>query len=111
MSEPNRGIGQLVVERAPDGDRLVLKLRGELDLASAGSLESELQAAASDGFRDLVIDLSGLAFMDSTGIGLLVRAQVAAQENQHKLSLRRGPAQVQRVLEITGLADRMPFEN
>ncbi len=111
MTSPGGTLGPLVIERVPDGDRLVISLRGELDLASAPALASELYDAASDGFDQLVVDLSGLDFMDSTGLSVLLEAQRAADTDHHGFSLRRGPAQVQRVFEVTGLVDRLPFED
>jgi ABC-type transporter Mla MlaB component len=49
--------------------------------------------------------------MDSTGIALLIRAQRTANENRKTFSLQRGPAQVQRVLELTGALERVTFNN
>ena len=111
MSNPDGALGPLVVECLPDGDRLVISLRGELDLATAPALASQLDEAGSDGFQELVVDLSGLDFMDSTGLSVLLAAQRAADSKRHGFSLRRGPAQVQRVFEVTGLLDRVRFED
>ncbi len=101
----------LQIGRSSAADRLVLALRGELDLASAPLLEQELRDAEAGDRRHVVIDLSALEFMDSTGIELLVRAQRSADRNGHHVSLRRGPAQVQRLFELTGLVGLFAFEN
>ncbi|MEO8969130.1 MAG: STAS domain-containing protein [Solirubrobacteraceae bacterium] len=111
MPESDVALEQLTIERTVDGNRLVLSLAGELDLATAPALKAVLEDAQSDGLSHLVIDLSGVQFMDSTGITVLAAAQRAADENQHSLSLRRGSAQVQRVLKITGLLERLTFED
>jgi anti-sigma B factor antagonist len=111
MSEFGLMPEHLKIERTADGDRLVLALYGELDLASAPALKSELHDAESNGFSHLVTDRSELEFMDSTGIALLIRAQRTANENRKTFSLRRGPAQVQRVLELTGALERVTFDN
>ncbi|MGH2897066.1 MAG: STAS domain-containing protein, partial [Solirubrobacteraceae bacterium] len=55
----------------------------------------------------IVVDLSGLKFIDSTGIRLLVMASARCADG--RFSLLRGPKQVHRVFEITDLADRLPF--
>lgn len=111
MPESDVALEQLTIERTVDGNRLVLSLAGELDLATVPALKAVLKDAQSDGLSHLAIDLSGVQFMDSAGITVLAAAQRAADENQHTLSLRRGPAQVQRVLEITGLLERLTFED
>jgi anti-anti-sigma factor len=103
--------GQLVVESRTDADVVVLVLRGELDLTSAPAFEKELLAAEASNPRRLVIDLSGLEFMDSTGLRALLLARERAQSNRHQLALRRGPRQVQRVLELTKTLDAFVFED
>ena len=85
----------------------VIELSGELDLDGAPQLEEELRSAESGDATAIVVDLSGLEFIDSTGIRLLVLAAERLPEG--RLSLLRGPAQVHRVFELTDLADRLPF--
>lgn len=103
--------GQLVIEKTLEQDAVVLALSGELDLASAPMLERELREAEATGPRRLVIDLAGLAFMDSTGLQALLRARERANNNDHQLALRRAPHQVQRVFELTKTADAFTFED
>jgi anti-anti-sigma factor len=57
----------------------------------------------------IVIDIAGLTFMDSTGVRLLVNAAARTHKGGHRLALRRGDATIQRVLQITGLEDTLPF--
>jgi anti-sigma B factor antagonist len=103
--------GQLVIEKTQDADGVVLALSGELDLASAPVLERELRDAEATGPTRLVIDLAGLAFMDSTGLQALLRARERANntDGPHQLVLRRAPHQVQRVFELTKTADAFTF--
>jgi anti-sigma B factor antagonist len=103
--------GQLVVESKSDGDAIVLLLQGELDLTSAPIFERGLRAAEAATPARLVIDLSGLEFMDSTGLRALLLARERAGVESHKLTLRRGPRQVQRVLELTKTVDAFEFED
>jgi anti-sigma B factor antagonist len=103
--------GQLVIEKTHEADAIVLVLSGELDLASAPSLERELREAEATGPDRLVIDLGGLAFMDSTGLQALLRARERASTNDHRLSLRRAPHQVQRVFELTKTVDAFTFDD
>ena len=103
--------GQLEIESAVGADEVVLFLRGELDLTSAPAFEKELRAVEANNPRRVVIDLSGLEFMDSTGLRALLLAREQAQTNRHQLVLRRGPRQVQRVLELTKTLDAFVFED
>ena len=103
--------GQLVIEKTQEDEAIVLILSGELDLASAPTLERELREAEAANPSRLVIDLAGLAFMDSTGLQALLRARERANANGHKLSLRRAPHQVQRVFELTKTVDAFTFDD
>jgi anti-anti-sigma factor len=103
--------GQLVIEKSQEQDSVVLALSGELDLASAPVLERELREAEATSPSRLVIDLAGLAFMDSTGLQALLRARERANTNGHQLALRRAPHQVQRVFELTKTVDAFTFED
>lgn len=97
------------VERAPDA--LVLSLYGELDLASAPQLNRELLSAESAGEKNVVIDLSGLQFMDSTGLHALLSAHQRSCANGHRISLLRGPSSVHRVFELTHTAELFEFDD
>jgi anti-sigma B factor antagonist len=104
--------GQLVIESKTEGDRvIVLALHGELDLTSAPVFERELRTAESASPLRLVLDLSALDFMDSTGLRALLLARERAGGEGHTLMLRRGPRQVQRVLELTKTIDAFEFED
>ncbi len=72
--------------------------------------DRELEQVALSSPGRLVIDLSGLSFMDSTGLRALLQAREQASANQHELVLRRGPRQVQRVLELTKTDEVFTFE-
>jgi anti-sigma B factor antagonist len=109
VSEPLPG--QLTIRRTRDARGEVLVLCGELDLASAPEVELHLREFVSTMNGRLLIDLSGVDFMDSTGLALIVGAQRAADANGHDLVLRRGPSQVQRLFELTGLLERFAFED
>ncbi len=101
--------GELIVSSRRDGDVHTIALAGELDLATAGRVEQEIKRVEATDARSIVVDLSGLAFMDSTGIRVLVGADARSRAHSERLALRRGPAAVQRVIELTGLTDLLPF--
>ena len=89
----------------------VVSLEGELDVAGAELLEQELARIGGDpACRGLVLDLSRLEFMDSTGLRLVVLADARARENGRPLVLVRAGESVQRVFEMTRMDDRLRFE-
>ena len=103
--------GQLQIESRSENHDVVLSLRGELDLTSVVIFEHELREVEATGPSRVVIDLAGLDFMDSTGLRALLQARERAKSEGHELALRRGPRQVQRVLELTRTLDVFTFED
>ncbi|HEY5317850.1 MAG TPA: STAS domain-containing protein [Solirubrobacteraceae bacterium] len=99
----------LAVRCTADARGTVLELAGELDLESAPELDRRLRELEAANPVLLLIDLSRLEFMDSSGLAVIVRAGRAARTNGHRLSLRRGTAQVQRLFELTGVLERFTF--
>jgi anti-anti-sigma factor len=97
------------LEGDPQGVRITLV--GEVDLATAPELDRLLDQLAEGEPGRLLIDLTGVEFMDSTGLASIVRALHAAEANGHRLSVQRGSPQVQRLFELTGLVDRLTFED
>jgi anti-anti-sigma factor len=91
-----------------DGERSVLALAGELDLATIDDVRARLDALQAER-RAVVLDLDGLTFMDSTGIRLVLQAAQDAERTGWDFSITRGSAPVQRVFEAAGLEDRLPF--
>ncbi len=94
------------VEVRREGSAAVIAISGELDLASGPRLEQELAALNSD-ITLVVVDLRQLEFMDSTGLSIIVRAHQRLAEHDCELSLVRGSPQVQRLLDLTGVAERV----
>lgn len=90
---------------ARHGSVLHLRLTGELDLATVPELEASLPHPGPA--EILVIDLRALDFIDSTGIHVLMRLDVAARNEGWSLMLVRAPSEVQRVLDICHVADRI----
>lgn len=90
-----------------EGSRCILSLYGELDVASAPVLEKKLKRLQWAGAEAIVVDLSGLDFVDSSGLHVLSRAFGRTPEG--RLSLLRGSRTVHRVFELTGMDERLPF--
>jgi anti-anti-sigma factor len=97
----------ITAESQAEGMRVMFT--GELDIAAAQEAEEAVRQAESEGDGALTLDLRGLTFMDSTGLRLLVAADRRAQEAGRTLRIVRGPDPIQRVLELTGLGDKLPL--
>jgi anti-anti-sigma factor len=111
MSSEQRDIadGTLVVRTTKDGDTHTISLCGELDLANAGTAETALSASLEENATRVVIDMRELEFIDSTGIALLVAALGNnGSEERVRFIPSTAPA-VTRVLELTGLSERLPL--
>lgn len=96
-----------------DGLRII-SVRGELDLGTAGDLESPLEEAIASGDALVLIDLSDCEFIDSTGIAMIVRAwqrldRSAQGDGSGRVVICSQNDQVRRVLEITGLELSIPI--
>jgi anti-sigma B factor antagonist len=92
------------------GGRHVLILSGDLDLAAAGDLAAVLARVSAQRPAALTIDLSGLRFMDSSGLHAIIDARTRCADRGVQFALIPGPRRVQRVFEIIGVAEELPFE-
>jgi anti-anti-sigma factor len=92
-----------------NGRSIRLSPCGELDIATTPELEQALADATADAVAEIVLDLRELTFMDSTGLRALAQANSRAGESGIALSIIRGPRQIERVLEISGLGAMLPL--
>jgi anti-sigma B factor antagonist len=97
----------LEVTTQDSGGRVTVSLKGELDLSSVGKVEDELKRVEADEPTLLVLDLSHLSFLDSTGLRAVVTADERARTNGRRLVVVRGSDAVQRVFAITRLEERL----
>ena len=91
-----------VKDVSASGESVVVKLAGELDLYNAEELRSALHDAAAREPARLVIDLSGVEFIDSTALGVLVEAR-RRLVNRRAFLLAGAGRDVRRTLEVSGL--------
>ena|ERR1700710_1867165 len=104
-------VGKLMVHSEREGDLHTIYVRGELDLATAHDLERELIKVEDTDALSIILDLSDLQFIDSTGVRVLLSAHARSRANSNRLTLLRGSAAVQRVFEVTGILNLLPFAN
>lgn len=101
--------GALAVRTARDGDAYAISLCGELDLANAATAENALRDVLSATDAQVIVDMRELEFIDSTGIALLVSALGRNGDEQRLRFIPSNSPAVTRVLELTGLAERLPL--
>ena len=80
-----------------------VSVRGEVDVYTAPQLRERLYAVVGDGATRVVLDLSAMTFIDSTGLGVVVGALKRLRESGGDLVLRSPSRSTRKVLEITGL--------
>jgi anti-anti-sigma factor len=90
-----------------DGGTVRLALTGELDIAGAARVEQELERIERQPPATIVLDLRQLAFMDSTGLRVIVAADGRAREQGRRLVIVRGSDTVQRIIQMTRLDERL----
>jgi anti-sigma B factor antagonist len=102
-------VANLSLETSVADRAVVIALSGELDLAGGVALQQELERLEAEGAGVVVLDLRGVAFMDSSGLRLIAASSQRAQELGRRLALVAGPEQVMRVFEITRMRERLDF--
>lgn len=105
MTHEYPSVPDLTITTSVEGDTSVVVVAGEVDASSVDELRSAVVDALS-ARPAIVIDLAGVTFMDSSGLGVLTNALNQVDEQGGKLSLRSPSSSVTRLLEITGLAER-----
>jgi anti-sigma B factor antagonist len=93
-----------IAEEEGEGETRVVRMTGELDVATAPDFERLLVRQRPPGQR-VVLDLSELRFMDSTGLRVLLQARRAAADGQWRLELRSIPPNIRRLFELSGVSD------
>jgi anti-anti-sigma factor len=102
--------GEQVIEIRIDGGHVRAELFGDFDMRATFAVEPALEAAlARPGLESLEIDLSRLRFIDSTGIGVLLRLDGDARAQGVALSIVPAPPEVQRVFAVSGVEAALPF--
>ena len=86
-----------------DGKQHIFSLRGTLDVATASTVRAALMDAMQANRHELIVDLTHVEFLDSTGLGALIGCNKRARESSGELRLVVGDGQILRLLRITGL--------
>lgn len=94
------------------GEDLLISLKGELDESTAPyvrlSLDSSLEEAIQKNISKLILDFSGITFMDSTGIGVLIGRYKKCRKNNINILIKNSYGHVDKILQMTGIYEIMP---
>jgi anti-sigma B factor antagonist len=101
------GEEHLRVDVRREQERMVLRLDGELDLASASLFKREIESAEIAATPTVVLDLENLEFIDSTGLRIILAAHERSRERGQEFAVTRGSPQVQRLLSITRVGEHL----
>jgi anti-sigma B factor antagonist len=106
MDALNRESAASVKVSEPGQGRIEVALYGELDLQSAPLIERRLEQLSSEHHTEIVFELAGLQFIDSSGLSVLLRCAQSAT----RVSVRHPSPIVERVIVATGLESVLPIE-
>jgi anti-anti-sigma factor len=98
------------IERQVEEDRVRVTVHGELDVETGPRLAEELFAIEGRAPATLVLDLSDVSFFDSTGLQIVLDAEVRAREQERTFVVLPGEGEPRRVLELAEVADRLTLE-
>jgi anti-anti-sigma factor len=102
--------GELRIRGVPTDGTLLVAVAGELDLATAHELQAQVDQLATEA-KELVLDLRGVAFIDSTGLRALLESKAVCEWHGCGFSISHGQPAVERLFEVSGLAGSLPFRN
>jgi anti-anti-sigma factor len=101
--------GRISIQVHTEGDLYLISLVGELDMSNTEALDAELQRAEESSAGRIVLDLSGLEFIDSSGLELLVIAR-RRSDDADRFRIRPGRDQVTRLLALTRIDEFLQLE-
>jgi anti-anti-sigma factor len=101
----------LEVELEQEGERILVRARGELDQDSASPFEAELRRAIRGSSLGVDLDLDDVTFIDSTGLRVLISAAMTSHASQREFIVLRASEHVQHVIEASGVDDLLPLSD
>jgi anti-sigma B factor antagonist len=99
----------LSLDNRTDGDRMVVDVGGEIDVYTAPKLRERLVELINSGHYHLIVNLEGVDFLDSTGLGVLVGALKRVRAHEGSLLLVCTQERLLKIFRITGLAKVFPI--
>lgn len=97
------------VDSGPLGDRSVVEVAGEIDVYTAPKLREQLVEIVESGQHHIVVDMRGVEFLDSTGLGVLVGGLKRVRQHDGSLRLVCSQERILKIFRITGLTKVFPI--
>lgn len=102
---------ELTLEHRTQGDATVLDVSGEVDVYTAPKLREKLVELVSDGHYNIVVDMTKVEFLDSTGLGVLVGGLKRVRSHNGSLELVCNQERILKIFRITGLTKVFPIHD
>jgi anti-anti-sigma factor len=103
------GTAPLKVLSAEHDGTVCVVAQGEIDLSSAHMVDEALSAAEATDARQIVLDIEGVEFIDSSGLRMLLHAHARSQRDGNRLRITRGAPQAQRLFALVAVEHHLPF--
>jgi anti-sigma B factor antagonist len=100
---------ELSLNHRKEGDHTVLEVGGEVDVYTAPKLRERLVELVSDGHHQLIVDMTKVEFLDSTGLGVLVGGLKRVRSHDGSLALVCNQERILKIFRITGLTKVFPI--
>lgn len=98
-------IEKFVIDQQENDEEYVFYLTGELDLSVAPQLRSALESVVNQVEKPLILNLKGLKYIDSTGIGIIISVLKIRDELNAAFTVREIPASIKRLFDLTGISE------
>ncbi len=95
-----------VVAQERDPQTMLVTVNGEVDASSSAALRDGIKGALTGGYKKVVLDLTGVSFMDSAGLRVLIDTQALGENSGSSVKIEAASDSVSRLLEMTALTDR-----
>ncbi len=102
---------ELRLNHRKEGDRTVLEVGGEVDVYTAPKLREKLVELVGEGNYQIVVDMTKVEFLDSTGLGVLVGGLKRVRSHDGSLSLVCNQERILKIFRITGLTKVFPIHD
>ncbi len=102
---------ELGLDVSKAGDYAVVDVKGEIDVYTAPKLREKLIELVSEGSHNVVVNLEGVDFLDSTGLGVLVGALKRVKAHEGTLALVCTQDKILKIFKITGLTKVFPIHD
>lgn len=91
------------------GDTLIVRVHGEFDLGAAGYCRKEIdKKVRTEGIKDIIFDLEGVTFIDSSGLGLILGRYRIVKENGGRVVISNAEVRIVKILDLSGINRLIP---